>query len=85
MCLPEGEKGLLAGAVRTGDAVQVDLDIACAGAALRDGTGQMVRPFPDKLSLYDNLGSISQMQDRGSQHDHARGTFRAKHRRRVIP
>jgi hypothetical protein len=51
MCLPEGEKGLLAGTVRTGEAVQIDLDIAGAGAALRDGTGQMLRPFPDKLSL----------------------------------
>ena len=51
MCLPEGEKSLLACAVRTGDAVQIDLAIADAGAALRDGAGQTACPLPDKLSL----------------------------------
>jgi hypothetical protein len=49
MCLPEDEKGLFAGAVRTGDTVQIDLDIAGAGAAPRDGTRQAVCPFPNEL------------------------------------
>jgi hypothetical protein len=49
MGLVKGQEGLFAGAVGTGDTVQIDLDIAGAGAAPRDGTRQTVCPFPNQL------------------------------------
>lgn len=65
MRLPEGEKGLLAGAVGTGDTVEVDLYFSC-GTALGDGPRQTICPFPDKLPTQDNSDSISQIEDCGS-------------------
>jgi len=39
MSSPEGEKGLLAGAIRAGDTVQIDLDRVLGWATLGDSFG----------------------------------------------
>jgi hypothetical protein len=48
MCLPESEKGLLAGVVRTGDTVEINLHFS-GRTALGDGLGQTICPFPHQL------------------------------------
>jgi hypothetical protein len=45
---PEGEKGLLAGVVRTGDTIEINLDFS-GSAALGDGLRQTICPFPHQL------------------------------------
>jgi hypothetical protein len=65
MRLPEGEKGLLAHVVGTGDTVEINLDFS-RRTALGDGVRQTICPFPHKLPIQDNPDSISQIQDCGS-------------------
>ena len=65
MCLPEGEKGLLTGVVRTSDTVEINLDFPFR-ATLGNGFRQTNCPFPDKLSIQDNSDSISQIEDSSS-------------------
>ncbi len=65
MRLPKGEKGLLAGVVRTSDPVEINLDFPFR-TTLGDGHGQTICPFPDKLSIQDNFNSTSQIEDGGS-------------------
>jgi hypothetical protein len=62
MLLPEGEKGLLAGAVRTGDSIEVDLNSALDWATLGDGFGQTFCPSRNQLPYEDNLGSIPEIE-----------------------
>jgi hypothetical protein len=85
MCLPEGDKRSFAGMVDTGDIVRINLDIIGRWTALGDGAGQTICPFPYQLPIQDDFESISQIQDRGSEHDHAQGILRAKRLRCVIP
>jgi hypothetical protein len=78
MCSPEGEKRLFTCSVRTGDAIQIDLNYVSSGTALGDCLRQAIRPFPDKLAVQDNLRSILQIDDRGSQHDQGKCSFLTK-------
>jgi hypothetical protein len=64
---PEGEKGLLAGAVRACDPVEINIDFS-GGTALGDGARQTICPFPDKLPAQDNLDATSQVENRHPQH-----------------
>jgi hypothetical protein len=68
MCLPKREEGFLAGGVGAGDAIQINLDGVCGRAALGDCARQAVCPFANQLPVQDNLGLISKVEDRGSQH-----------------
>jgi hypothetical protein len=63
---PKGEKGLLAGAVRTGDTIEVDLNRALGWATLSDCFGQTFCPFPNELPAEDNLDSIPKIEHRRS-------------------
>ncbi len=65
MRLPEGQKGLLTGVVRTSDAVEINLDFLFR-TTLGDGFRQTICPFSDKLSVQDNPDPISQIEDGGS-------------------
>jgi hypothetical protein len=49
--LREGEKRAFTGEVRTGDTVQIDLDVARTGATPYDCVRQTVCPFPDKWAF----------------------------------
>ena len=49
MRLPEGEKGLLAHVVGTGDTVEINLDRVCRRAALGNCVRQAVCPFRHQL------------------------------------
>jgi hypothetical protein len=64
MGLPEGEKGLLAGVVRTGDAIEINLNL-CGGTALSDGLRQTACPLAHEFSSQDDLCSIAQVKNRG--------------------
>jgi len=66
---PEGEKGLLAHVVGTGDTVEINLDRVCRRAALGNCVRQAVCAFPDKLSVQNNPGLIAQIENRRSQHN----------------
>ena len=59
MGLPEGEKGLLACSVGTGEAIQINLHRVYRRAAPGNGVRQAVCPLPDKLPLQDNPDSIA--------------------------
>jgi hypothetical protein len=77
MRLPEGKEGHFAGAVRTSDAVQINLDFTFR-TTLGDGFRQTICPFPDKLSSQDNFDSISQIKDSGAQHNQNVCMFRSE-------
>jgi hypothetical protein len=62
---PEGEKDLFAGAVHTGDTIEVDLNSALGWATLSDCSGQTFYPFSDQLPPEDNLGSIPEIEHCG--------------------
>ena len=79
MVAPKGEKDLLSSVVRTGDAVEIDLDFS-PRTALGQDPRQIFRPFPGKLPLQDNPDSISQIENCGSQHDQDEGIFRSEPR-----
>jgi hypothetical protein len=59
MRLPEGKKGLFAGAVCAGNTVEIDLDRVGRRTAAGNGVRQAVCPLPDKLPLQDNPDSIA--------------------------
>jgi hypothetical protein len=65
MRLPEGEKGLLTGVVRTSDTVEINLDFPFR-TTLGDGFRQTVCPFSDQLPIQDDFDPISQIEDGGS-------------------
>ena len=68
MRLPEGEKGLLAHVVGTGDTVEINLDRVCPPeTALGNCIQQAACPFPDKLSVQNNPGLIAEIENRRSQ------------------
>jgi hypothetical protein len=68
MRLPEGEKGLLAGVVRTSDTVEINLDFPFR-TALGDCLRQTICPFSDQLPVQDNFDPIPQVEDGGSKHN----------------
>ena len=72
MALPQAEQRAFARAIRTSDPVEVNFDFS-KRTAVSDGLRQTICPFPYKLSIQDNLGSIAQKEDRGSEHDPKKG------------
>jgi hypothetical protein len=65
--LPEDDKDLFSHAISTGDPVKINLDLTLR-AALGEGIRQTFCPLLHKLPGQDDLNSISEVQDSGSQH-----------------
>jgi len=65
MRLREREECLLAGAIRTSNSVEIDLNFPI-GTAVRNSLGQALCPFPNQLSSEENLGSIAEKENRRS-------------------
>ncbi len=63
----QSQKRLFAGVVGASDAVKIDFDFA-GWTALGDGLWQTIGPLAHKLPGQDNLHSITQVEDGGSQH-----------------
>jgi hypothetical protein len=75
MGAPEVEECFFTSAIRTGYTVQIDLHIAAGYATLGEHFRQAFGPFRRQLPGEDNLGPISQIEDRGAKHHHCKCSF----------